>query len=128
VYVLKLMRLFFREIGSGRIAFKGFYAEWAEPTYRICRWLVIAFAAVMAFPYIPGSESSAFKGVSIFFGVLFSLGSTSAIANTIAGYMLTYRRAFKIGDRVKIADLIGDVIATRLQVTHLRTIKNEGNL
>jgi len=125
VYVLKLMRLFFKGMERGTITFKGFYPEWAQPTYRILRILVIAFAAVMAFPYIPGSESSAFKGVSIFFGVLFSLGSSSAIANIIAGYTLTYRRVFKIGDRVKIADFVGDVIATRLQVTHLRTIKNE---
>jgi len=124
-YVLKLMRLFFREIGRGTITLRGFYAEWAEPTYRICRLLVIAFAAVMAFPYIPGSESPAFKGISIFAGVLFSLGSTSAIANIVAGYMLTYRRVFRIGDRVQIADYVGDVIETRLQVTHLRTIKNE---
>jgi small-conductance mechanosensitive channel len=125
VYFLKLMRLFFKEIKSGTITFKGFYAEWADPTYRICRVLVIAFAAIMAFPYIPGSASPAFKGISIFAGVLFSLGSTSAIANIIAGYMLTYRRVFKVGDRVQIADYIGDVVEMRLQVTHLRTIKNE---
>ena len=125
VYVLKLMRLLFRELGRGTIKLKGFYTEWAEPTYRIFRLMVIAFAAVMAFPYIPGSESTAFKGISIFAGVLLSLGSTSAIANAVAGYMLTYRRVFRIGDRVQIADYIGDVIETRLQVTHLRTIKNE---
>jgi small-conductance mechanosensitive channel len=125
VYVLKLMRLFFKGMEDGTITFKGFYPEWAQPTYRILRILIIAFAAVMAFPYIPGSDSSAFKGVSIFFGVLFSLGSTSAIANIVAGYTLTYRRVFKVGDRVKIADFVGDVIVTRLQVTHLRTIKNE---
>ena len=125
VYVLKLMRLLFRELGRGTIKLKGFYTEWAEPTYRIFRLMVIAFAAVMAFPYIPGSDSTAFKGISIFAGVLLSLGSTSAIANAVAGYMLTYRRVFRIGDRVQIADYIGDVIETRLQVTHLRTIKNE---
>jgi small-conductance mechanosensitive channel len=125
VYVLKLMRLFFNEIEKGNITFKGFYPEWAQPTYRICRLLVIAFAAVVAFPYVPGSESSAFKGVSIFLGVLFSLGSTSFIANILAGYALTYRRVFKIGDRVKISEFVGDVVETRLQVTHLRTIKNE---
>ena len=125
VYVLKLMRVFFNEIEKENLTFKGFYPEWAQPTYRICRILVIAFAAVVAFPYIPGSESSAFKGISIFLGVLFSLGSTSFIANIVAGYALTYRRVFKIGDRVKISEFIGDVVETRLQVTHLRTIKNE---
>lgn len=124
-YILKLMRLFFSGIEKGTLTFKGFYPEWAQPTFKICRLLVVAFAAIVAFPYIPGSNSPAFKGVSIFIGVLFSLGSSSAIANIVAGFTLTYRRAFKVGDRVKIADFIGDVAKTRLQVTHLRTIKNE---
>jgi small-conductance mechanosensitive channel len=125
LYILKLMRLFFVEIEKGTITLKGFYPEWARPTFNICRLLVIAFAAVMAFPYIPGSNSIAFKGVSIFIGVLFSLGSTSFIANILAGYSLTYRRVFRVGDRVKIADFIGDVVEMRLNVTHLKTTKNE---
>jgi small-conductance mechanosensitive channel len=124
-YILKMTRLFFMEIERGTISFKDFYPEWAEPTYGIVRVLIIAFIGVIAFPYIPGSESPAFKGVSIFLGVLFSLGSSSAIANILAGYMLTYRRVFKVGDRVKIADFTGDVIAMGLQVVNLRTIKNE---
>lgn len=125
LYVLKLMRLLFQGVEKGAITFRGFYPDWAQPTYRICRLLVIAFATVVAFPYIPGSDSPAFKGISIFLGVLFSLGSTSAIANILAGYSLTYRRVFQVGDRVKIADFVGDVVATRLQVVHLRTVKNE---
>jgi small-conductance mechanosensitive channel len=124
-FALRVTRFFFREVEKGTIAFTGFYPEWGRPTYKIVRMLIIAFAAVIAFPYIPGSESPAFKGVSIFLGVLFSLGSTSAIANILAGYTLTYRRIFTVGDRVKIADFTGDVIDTRLQVVHLRTIKNE---
>ena len=124
-YVLKLMGLFFDGVERGTIVLKGFYPEWAQPSYRICRLLAIAFAAVVAFPYIPGSDSSAFKGISIFFGVLFSLGSTSFIANILAGYALTYRRVFRIGDRVKIGDFTGDVVESKLQVTLIRTIKNE---
>ena len=124
-YVLKLMRLFFAGIEEGTVEFKGFDREWAQPTYKICRLLVLAFAAVVAFPYIPGSNTPAFKGVSIFLGVLFSIGSSSALANILAGYMLTYRRVFKVGDRVKIGDLVGDVAEIRLQVIHMRTIKNE---
>lgn len=124
-FLLRLMRVFFDGIAQETITFKSFYPEWALPTYKICRLLVIAFAAVVAFPYIPGSESPAFRGVSIFIGVLVSLGSQSAIANTMAGVLMTYRRAFRIGDRVKIGDVTGDVTLIRLQVTHLRTIKNE---
>ncbi len=125
LYIFKLMRLFFNEVERGVIVLKGFYPEWAKPTYRICRLLVIAFAAVMAFPHIPGSDSPAFKGISIFFGVLFSLGSTSFVANILGGYSIIYRRVFKVGDRVKIADFVGDVTDMRLSVTHLKTIKNE---
>ncbi|MBP1748492.1 MAG: MscS Mechanosensitive ion channel [Deltaproteobacteria bacterium] len=125
VIVLKVMKFLFKGLESGVIKIQGFFPEWSQPTYKLCRILVVAFAAVVAFPYIPGSDSPAFRGVSIFLGVLFSLGSTSAIANILAGYSLTYRRVFKIGDRVKIADFVGDVIEMRLQVVKLKTIKNE---
>jgi small-conductance mechanosensitive channel len=124
-YVLKLVRLFFLEVEKGTIALKGFFPEWARPTYKIVRLIILAFAIVVAFPYIPGSNSLAFKGISVFIGVLFSIGSTSAISNIIAGYIITYRRVFKVGDRIKIADFMGDVTQMRLQVTHLKTIKNE---
>lgn len=124
-YVLKLFRALFNAIRRGKVVFASFEPEWAWPTYRLIRILVIAFAIVVAYPYIPGSDSDAFKGISIFLGVLLSLGSSSAISNIIAGYTMTYRRAFKIGDRVKIGDTIGDVTEMRLLVTHLRSLKNE---
>jgi small-conductance mechanosensitive channel len=87
--------------------------------------MVIAFAVVIAYPYIPGSRSEAFKGVSLFIGIIFSLGSSSLIGNFIAGYSMTYRRAFRVGDRVQIGDHVGIVERMRLMVTHLRTLKNE---
>lgn len=124
-YVLKLVRLYFAGIDQGTITLPGFFPEWAWPTYKIVRVLVIAFALVVAYPYIPGSESEAFKGISIFLGVIFSLGSSSVISNVIAGYTLTYRRAFKVGDRIQVNEFTGDVVETRLLVTHLRTVKNE---
>jgi small-conductance mechanosensitive channel len=96
-----------------------------QPTYRIVRIAVIGFAVVVAYPHIPGSGSEAFKGISIFFGVVFSLGASSVVGNALAGYSLIYRRTFKVGDRVRINDVVGDVTEMRLQVTHLRTIKNE---
>jgi small-conductance mechanosensitive channel len=123
-FVIKFSRLFFSEVAKGAIALPGFYTEWAEPTYKIVRFLIIAFAAIVAFPYVPGSDSPAFKGVSIFFGVLFSLGSSSAVSNIVAGVILTYTRGFKIGDRVKIADTMGDVTEKTLLVTRVRSIKN----
>lgn len=124
VYVIKFIRIIFREIGRGTITFQNFHPEWAEPTYKIARFVILAVTAIAVFPYLPGSESPAFKGISIFLGVLFSLGSTSAVANIVAGVILTYMRAFRLGDRVQIADTVGDVIEASLLVTRIRTIKN----
>jgi len=124
-YVLKVLKIFFLGVEKERVKLPGFYPEWAKSTYRLLSFLVIALFVVIAFPYIPGSDSLAFKGVSVFAGVLFSLGSQSTISNMVAGFALTYRRAFKVGDRIKIADFTGDVLETRLQVTILRTVKNE---
>ncbi len=123
--VLRLLRLFFDAVGRKEIAFAAFDPEWAEPTFKLVRLAVVAFGVIVAYPYIPGSDSDAFKGISIFLGIVFSLGSSSAISNIVAGYTMTYRRAFRLGDRVRIGEVIGDVLQIRLQVTHLRTPKNE---
>src|SRR2546430_1007103 len=110
------------EIQSVQVIHAERLREAVRTALRVVRALVILG---LAYPYIPGSESAAFKGMSIFFGLLFSLGASSVVANVMAGYSLIYRRTFKVGDRVKINDVVGDVVAMRLQVTHLRTIKNE---
>ncbi|HWA95014.1 MAG TPA: mechanosensitive ion channel family protein [Terracidiphilus sp.] len=124
LYVIKFVRVIFAEIGKGTIEIPNFYPEWAEPTYKIVRVLILILAAVIVFPYLPGSDSGAFRGISIFLGVLLSLGSTSAVANIVAGVILTYMRAFNVGDRVKIADTVGDVMEKTLLITRIRTIKN----
>jgi small-conductance mechanosensitive channel len=123
-FAIKFFRFFFAQIENKTIIIPGFFSEWADASFKIVRFLVIAFAAVVAFPYLPGAESPAFKGISVFLGVLFSLGSTSAVANVVAGVILTYMRAFKLGDRVKIADTMGDIVEKNLLVTRIRTIKN----
>ncbi|MDK1119068.1 MAG: mechanosensitive ion channel family protein, partial [Anaerolineae bacterium] len=123
-YLLKFLHFIFREIGKGTITFANFDPDWSEPTYQLVRFLVIALALVVAFPFLPGSSSPVFQGVSIFVGFLFSFGSSSIVANVIAGVVMTYTRAFKVGDRVKIADTVGDVIEKTLLVTRIRTIKN----
>jgi small-conductance mechanosensitive channel len=123
-YSIKLVKFLFAELGKETISLPGFYADWATPTYKIIRFLIMAFTAVVVFPYLPGSKSPAFQGVSIFLGLLFSLGSSSAIANVVAGVVLTYTRAFQVGDRVKVGDAVGDVMEKTLLVTRIRTIKN----
>jgi small-conductance mechanosensitive channel len=124
-FLLTIIRRFFEAIEQGRLVLGHFEREWATPTYKLVRLLVIAFAVVVGYPYIPGSSSEAFKGVSLFLGVAFSLGSSSFLSNMIAGYSMNYRRLFKVGDRVKIGEVNGEVTAVRLQVTHVRTIRNE---
>jgi small-conductance mechanosensitive channel len=122
---LRIIRLFFDAVRERTVTMANFDPEWADPTYKIVRLAVIAFTLVVGYPYIPGSSTAAFQGITVFIGIVFSLGSSAAIGNIIAGYMMTYRRALKVGDRVKIGDTVGDVIDTRLQVTHLRSLKNE---
>jgi small-conductance mechanosensitive channel len=123
-YAINAVRFFFLEIGKGNIELPGFYGEWAVPTFKIVRFMILALGLIIIFPYLPGSNSPFFKGISIFFGILISFGSSSAIANIVAGIVLTYMRPYKIGDRVRIADTIGDVIEKTLLVTRVRTIKN----
>jgi small-conductance mechanosensitive channel len=124
-YALGLVLLFFGAVDRGTVKLGKFDPEWAWPTYRIVRLLILALVAAVAYPSIPGSNTEAFRGISIFLGVVFSLGASGVIGNIIAGYSMIYRRTFKVGDRVKIGDVVGDVTEMRLQVTHLRSPKNE---
>jgi small-conductance mechanosensitive channel len=123
-YLLKFVHFLFSEIEQETIKIEGFYKEWADPTYKLVRILILAFAAVMAFTYIPGSGSPAFQGVTVFLGILVSLGSSSAIGNIVAGIVLTYMRPFKVGDRVEISGTVGDVVEKTLLITRILTIKN----
>lgn len=124
-YILKAIKFFFREIRVGNVKIKGFHQDWAMPTFNILKVILYAFMLVIIFPYLPGSNSPAFQGVSVFLGILLSLGSSSATSNLVAGLVITYMRPFKLGDRVKIGDVTGDVIEKTMLVTRIRTIKNE---
>ena len=124
-YVVRIISHLANEVEKDRIKLKGFHKDWAKPTVNILRIIIYAFALIFIFPHLPGSDSPAFQGISIFFGVLLSLGSTSAIANIVAGVVITYMRPFMIGDRVRIGETIGDVVEKSLLVTKVRTLKNE---
>ncbi|MFG4001803.1 mechanosensitive ion channel family protein [Flavobacterium aquidurense] len=124
-YTIKVIRFFFDEIKKENIKIDGFYSDWAMPTFNIVRFLLLAFMVVIIFPYLPGSDSPIFKGVSVFVGILFSLGSSNAIANMVAGLVITYMRPFKIGDFIKIGDVSGEVIEKTALVTRIRTPKFE---
>ncbi len=124
-YLLRTIRTFFRGVENGSVKLASFDRDLALPTYRLVRLIVILFAIVMAYPYIPGSDSAAFKGLSVLAGLIISLGSQSVIGNIIAGYSLLYRRPFKIGDRIKLGDTVGIVTELRVLTTRLRSQKNE---
>jgi len=123
-YAIRIARLIFHGLATRRITIKGFFPEWAMPTFGLVRLLIIAVAFVLILPNLPAAHSPAFRGVSIFVAILVSLGSTAAVANMISGVVLTYTRAFKIGDRVRIADTLGDVAEKSLFVTRIITPKN----
>jgi small-conductance mechanosensitive channel len=124
-YAIRLLRLIFGEVAKGELKIHGFYPDWAEPTEKLIRMLVFVLALIIAFPYLPGAKSPAFQGISIFLGVLLSLGSSSAVANAIAGVILTYMRSFLIGDWVQIGDTTGEVVEKNLLVTRVLTPKAE---
>lgn len=124
-YAVKFFRFLADEVEKGALKIPSFYPDWALPTFNIVRVLLYAFMFITVFKYLPGSDSPVFQGVSVFLGILFSLGSTSAISNAVAGMVITYMRPFKIGDRIRIGEITGDVIEKSLLVTRIRTIKNE---
>lgn len=124
-YLVRGLRYLASEIESGRLKIHGFYPDWAVPTYHICRFLLYAFMLAMIYPYLPGSKSGVFQGISVFVGLIISLGSSTVIANVIAGMVITYMRAFKIGDRIKLNETTGDVVEKTPLVTRIRTPKNE---
>ena len=124
-YLIKVNQYFFGELREGKVSIRGFYPDWAEPTAKLVRALILVSSVIVAFPYLPGSQSPAFKGISVFLGVLLSLGSTSAVAHAVAGTILTYMRAFQVGDFVRIGKDVGEVIEKTLLVTRVRTQKNE---
>ena len=124
-YLVKGLRYFSDEIASGRLKLSGFYPDWAMPTFYILRVLCYALMFVMIWPLLPSSNSAVFQGVSVFMGLIVSLGSTSIIGNVMAGMVMTYMRPFRIGDYIKVGDIVGEVIEKNILVTRIRTRKNE---
>ena len=125
MYIRKFFRFFADQIATGKITIKGFYPDWATPTYNILNVVLYIFMFILIFPYLPKSNSTVFQGVSVFAGIMLSLGSTSIIGNLVAGLVITYMRPFRIGDRIKMDDCVGNVIEKTALVTRVRTLKNE---
>ncbi|WP_448607508.1 mechanosensitive ion channel family protein [Paenimyroides ceti] len=124
-FILRLLRYFTLEIERENLTLNGFHKEWAKPTYLIIRFLFICLTLIIVFPYLPGFDTVAFQGVSVFLGILISIGSSSAIANAVAGIVITYMRPFQTNDWIKTGNVIGVVIEKNSLVTRLKTINNE---
>lgn len=124
-YLVKGLKYFSTEIASGRLKINGFYPDWATPTFYILRVLCYALMLVMIWPLLPSSNSAVFQGVSVFMGLIVSLGSTSIIGNIMAGLVMTYMRPFRNGDYIKVGEIVGEVIEKNILVTRIRTRKNE---
>lgn len=124
-YVLRMLKFFSKEIERGRLVIKGFYPDWAKPTFSILKYLLYAFTVALIYPYLPSSDTKVFQGISLFVGVLFSLGSSSAIGNLVAGLVITYMRPFQIGDRIQIGDNVGTVVEKTAVVVRIQTDKKE---
>lgn len=124
-FIIKGVKLFFENVEQGTIKLRNFESTWIWPTFNIIRVVIVLVAIVASFPYIPGSDSPAFKGLTILVGVMVSLGSNSVIGNVLAGIFVIYRRSTNIGDRIKIGEHVGDVVQIKLMETHIKSIKNE---
>ncbi len=123
--LLKGIKYLFKSIGTSALVFENFPADWADPTYKLCRTILFLFILMVSFPYLPGSNSAFFRGFSVFVGALVTFGSSGMIGNLLAGVLLTYARAFKVGDVVRIEGVYGKVTEKTLLVTMLVTAGNE---
>ncbi len=123
--VLGLLKQIFLSIESKQIVWGGFEPAWARPTFQLTRVIVVLFAVILAFPYLPASDTEAFKAIGVMAGVLLSFGSTGAVANATAGLALTYERAFREGDYVSLFGHEGVVERIGVLTTRIRTLKNE---
>lgn len=124
-YAMRLVNYLAALVEKGTLDIPHLPPDLARPTRQIAKFLVFLLALVVVTPYLPGADSAAARNLTIFFGVLISLGSSSLVGSLLSGFVLTYMRAFRIGDRVQVADTVGDVVGRSLLAVKIRTIKNE---
>jgi len=124
-FVVRGTNSFFHAVKAGRVSVNWIGRDVAESTRRIVSFALWIFAAVLTYPYLPGSGTEAFKGVTVFLGLVFSLGSTGTVGQVVAGLMLMYSRIVSLGDYVRIGEAEGTVTSIGLLATRLRTVYEE---
>lgn len=124
-FACKVVGAIFSAVEAGRIEVPGIYPETAVVTQRLIVVALWLLAIVLAYPHIPGSNSLAFKGLSVFIGAVVSLGSTGVVNQAMSGLMLTYSRALRVDDFVRVGDVEGTVLDVGILSTKIRTIARE---
>ena len=124
-WIVRLAHALFEQIATGKISVYWMDADVARATQRIFAAIAWVFAVVVAYPYIPGSQTEAFKGVSVFLGLVVSLGSTGIINQIMSGLFVVYSKALKTGEWVKVNDTEGEVLEVGLLAAKIRTIEGQ---
>jgi len=124
-FVVRLLTLWFSAVERGRLTPRWIFPETAQPTRRLTTGLVWIFAVVVAYPYLPGSQTDAFKGASVFLGLMVTFGSSGIVNQIMSGFMITYSRALRVGDFVRVGEVEGTVIHLGVLSTKVRTLWQE---
>ena len=124
-FVIRIVQLLFAAFEEGRVQLPWVYPETATPTRKLLTAGLWLFAVVVAYPYLPGSGSDAFKGMSVFIGLVVSLGSSGIMNQLISGFMITYSRALRIGDIVNVGEVEGAVAELGTLSTKIKTLRGE---
>ncbi len=120
-WVNRLLSAFFERVRLGQIQVAWLDADVVVPTRRITTSLVWLFALAMAYPYLPGSDTEAFKGLSVLAGLMISLGASNLVGQAASGLILTYGKVFRKGEFVSIAQYDGTVTEIGMFTTRIRT-------
>jgi small-conductance mechanosensitive channel len=120
-WVSNLLHGFFERVHTGQIQLTWLDADVVAPTRRIAKTLVWLFALAMAYPYLPGSDTEAFKGLSVLAGLMISLGASNLVGQAASGLILTYGRVYRKGEYVRIAGSEGTVTEVGMFATRIRT-------
>lgn len=122
---VRLVNFAFRVVEEGRVTMPGVHPETAQPTRRIAVVLLWLFALILSYDFLPGAQSDVFKGVSVFIGLIVSLGSSGVMNQVMSGMMVTYSRAVRVGDFVRIGEVEGTVTHLGTLSTKVRNARNE---
>ncbi len=124
-YLIRFLKFWSTEIAEGRLVFKGFYKDWARPTYNLLRFFIYFLTALYVVQHLPATDTPLFLGILAVTGIAIALATAKPLTNFVSGIFLTYMRSFKVGDRVKVNEASGIVVDRNLFITRIKTKSNE---